>query len=53
MKNNGVHCVFFKLFALDNTLELKEKAKKPELEKAMEGHILEKAELMGTYERIG
>ena len=47
------HRYFFKLFALDSTLELKEKAKKPELEKAMEGHILEKAELMGTYERIG
>jgi len=47
------HRYFFKLFALDSTLELKEKATKPELEKAMEGHILEKAELMGTYERIG
>lgn len=47
------HRYFFKLFALDSTLELKEKATKPELEKAMEGHILEKTELMGTYERIG
>lgn len=47
------HRYFFKLFAVDSTLELEEKAKKPELEKAMEGHILEGAELMGTYERIG
>jgi Raf kinase inhibitor-like YbhB/YbcL family protein len=47
------HRYFFKLFALDSELDLKEKAKKSEVEKAMEGHILEKAELMGRYERSG
>ena len=45
------HRYFFRLFALDSELDLQEKATKPELEKAMEGHILEKAELMGRYER--
>jgi Raf kinase inhibitor-like YbhB/YbcL family protein len=47
------HRYFFKLFALDSELDIKEKAKKSEVEKAMEGHILEKAELMGRYERSG
>lgn len=43
------HRYFFKLYALDAMLELAEGARKQELEKAMEGHILEKAELIGTY----
>jgi len=47
------HRYFFKLFALDSMLELKEKAKKAELEKAMEGHILEKTQLMGMYKPGG
>jgi len=47
------HRYFFKLFALDRELDLHEKATKPELEKAMEGHVLEKTELMGRYERSG
>lgn len=43
---------FFKLFALDSMLHLEQEATKSDLEKAMEGHILEKAELMGRYEHI-
>ena len=45
------HRYFFKLYALDSTLDLKAGAKKADLEKAMQGHILGQAELMGTYQR--
>jgi Raf kinase inhibitor-like YbhB/YbcL family protein len=45
------HRYFFKLYALDTKLPgpFKNKA---ELVKAMEGHILQQAELMGNYERV-
>jgi Raf kinase inhibitor-like YbhB/YbcL family protein len=47
----GTHRYFFKLYALDTTLELDAGATKDALEGAMEGHILAQAELMGTYTR--
>ena len=46
------HRYFFKLYALDTELNLPEKATKGQVEKAMEGHVIEKTELMGRYERI-
>jgi len=45
------HRYFFKLFSLDTKLDLKEGSTKKEVEKAMEGHILQSAELIGLYER--
>ena len=45
----GTHRYFFRLYALDSLLDLKPGATKPELIKAMQGHILGVAELMGTY----
>lgn len=45
------HRYFFKLYALDKTLSLKEGADKTEVENAMKGHILASAELMGVYDR--
>lgn len=45
------HRYFFKLYALDRTLELPQTSGKAELEKAMKGHILAEAQLMGRYER--
>lgn len=45
------HRYFFKLYALDTTLSLGAKATKQEVEKAMKGHILAEAQLMGKYGR--
>jgi Raf kinase inhibitor-like YbhB/YbcL family protein len=48
---SGTHRYFFKLYALDTKLALAEGADKRGLEKAMEGHVLAKAELVGLYSR--
>ncbi len=48
---SGTHRYFFKLYALDTTLSIESKNSKEDLEEAMEGHILEKAELVGKYSR--
>ncbi len=45
------HRYFFKLFALDSKLDLPPSAGKPELEKAMQGHVVAKTELVGRYDR--
>ena len=49
---SGTHRYFFKLYALDMQLKLKDKVDKKSLERAMEGHILEKAELIGLFKKI-
>ena len=49
---DGEHRYFFRLYALDTKLKLKEGATKAEVLKAVEGHIIEKAELIGKYKRI-
>jgi Raf kinase inhibitor-like YbhB/YbcL family protein len=46
----GRHRYFFKLHALDTTLNLSQPSK-ADLESAMEGHVLAKAQLIGTYEK--
>ena len=45
------HRYFFKLYALDKMLDLKAGSNKSALQKAMDGHILEEAELIGLYKR--
>jgi Raf kinase inhibitor-like YbhB/YbcL family protein len=45
------HRYFFKVYALDTPLDLKEGATKQQVEAAMKGHILAKGELMGKYAR--
>ena len=48
---SGTHRYFHKICALDTILELKEGITKKVLERAMAGHILEKAELIGLYKK--
>lgn len=48
---NGDHRYFFKLYALDQSLDLAPGASKGEVLSAMEGHVLETTELMGHYAR--
>ena len=47
----GRHRYFHKLYALDTELPDLGPARKAEVEKAMEGHVLAKAELIGTYQK--
>jgi len=47
----GTHRYFFKLYALDSELGLKPGVTKDQLLKAMRGHILDEAQIMGTYKR--
>jgi Raf kinase inhibitor-like YbhB/YbcL family protein len=48
---HGQHRYVFRLYALDAEPELAAGAAKAELERAIEGHVLTTAELVGTYER--
>lgn len=48
---SGTHRYFFKLYALDTRLDLPKSTDKKALEKAMENHILAKAEIIGLYSR--
>lgn len=48
---SGTHRYFFKVYALDTKLDLVADSVKPELEAAMEGHILAEGELVGKYAR--
>ena len=47
----GTHRYFFKLYALDMKLDLPASSSKQDIEKAMAGHILAEAELLGRYKR--
>ena len=47
----GEHRYFFKLYALDTELSGLGNPAKADLEKAMKGHVLGKAELVGLYRR--
>jgi Raf kinase inhibitor-like YbhB/YbcL family protein len=47
----GTHRYYFKLYALDDKLDLRPGATKSDVERAMRGHILAQGELIGTYSR--
>lgn len=48
---SGTHRYFFKIYALDTMLDLDSSATKPDVLKAMKGHILAEGQLMGKYQR--
>ena len=48
---SGVHRYFFRVFALDDELDLPAGSKKADLLDAMKGHVLATAELMGFYQK--
>lgn len=48
---SGSHRYFFKLYAINILITLKENANKKDLLNAIEGHILAEAELIGKYKR--
>jgi hypothetical protein len=48
---SGTHRYYFKVYALDTKLDLRGSAGISDLLSVMEGHILDKAELMGFYGR--
>ncbi len=45
------HRYFFRLYALDAELQVKPPVRKDDLVRAMKGHIIAEASLMGTYRR--
>jgi phosphatidylethanolamine-binding protein (PEBP) family uncharacterized protein len=46
------HHYTFELFALDNKLDLGPDATRPDVLKAMDGHIVAKAVLVGRFHRL-
>ncbi|ULQ53315.1 YbhB/YbcL family Raf kinase inhibitor-like protein [Flavihumibacter fluvii] len=48
---SGTHHYHFKVYALDDLLDIPTSAGKPELEKAMNGHIIGFGEIIGLYKR--
>lgn len=48
---SGMHRYFFKIYALDTTLDKPAGISKSHLMIAMEGHVLSESHLMGTYTR--
>ncbi len=48
---SGTHRYYFKIYALDTKLDLTPGVTNEELLKAMEGHLIDKGQIMGTYTR--
>jgi len=48
---SGTHRYYFKIFALDQMLDLKAGAKRAEVDAAMRGHVIAQGELMGRYSK--
>ena len=48
---SGTHRYFFRVYALDKTIDLSEGARRSDMEKAIEGHVIDSAELVGLYSK--
>jgi len=48
---SGTHRYYFKIFALDQTLDLKPGAKRRDVDAAVKGHVIAQGELMGRYSK--
>jgi len=48
---SGTHRYFFRVYAIDTMLNISSDSKKSDAEKAMEGHIVAKGELVGLYSK--
>ena len=48
---SGTHRYYFKIFALDKTLDLKAGAKRKEVDAAIKGHVIAQGEVMGKYSK--
>ncbi len=49
---DGEHTYVFRLYALDTELDLEKGASREEVEDAMEGNVIERARLEGTYSPV-
>ncbi|QTA38376.1 YbhB/YbcL family Raf kinase inhibitor-like protein [Thermosipho ferrireducens] len=50
-RGHGVHHYHFKIYALNTVLKIPASSGKKELEKAMNGHIIDSAKIVGIYRR--
>lgn len=48
---SGTHRYYFKIFALDQTLNLSAGAKRREVDKAMNGHVIAQGQVIGRYSK--
>jgi len=48
---SGTHRYFFKLYAVDTVLNLNPNSRKTDIEKAMQGHIIGQAQIVGLYRK--
>lgn len=48
---SGTHRYYFKVYAIDKQLDLAPEARKADVEKAMQGHILAQGQMMGRYSK--
>jgi Raf kinase inhibitor-like YbhB/YbcL family protein len=50
-RGHGTHHYHFRVYALDRPLELPRGASREEVARAMNGHVLDEGELVGTFQR--